>query len=304
MGGKVYMNGNVGIGTTNPACALSFGTTTNNKILSLYDSGPSEPVSTATTFYGFGINGSTLRYQVPASNIHAWYTGATNTMSLDGGNLLVKGGTASTSTTTGALQVTGGVGIGGNLNCGTIRSSGTSNFAIGTNTGANATAITSPDVNMGIYSGTGDGSTASTFNLAIGSWNGTGFVDTYSRACYIYFDHRAGKINAATFNATSDYRIKENVKNLDDIFTVDKLRPVSFYNKIAKRNDIGFIAHEVQEVLPQLVDGEKDGENNQTLNYIGLIGILTKEIQELKKTNTDLQSKLDNVLTRLENARL
>jgi hypothetical protein len=74
---NVY-NGFVGIGTTRPGCALSFGALVNNKILNLYDGNPGDPVSTATNFYGFGINGSTLRYQSPDINTqHLFYCGAT-----------------------------------------------------------------------------------------------------------------------------------------------------------------------------------------------------------------------------------
>jgi hypothetical protein len=72
---------------------------------------------------------------------------------------------------------------------------------------------------------------------------------------------------------------------------VDNLRPVTYLNKNLEKQDIGFIAHEVQEVYPFLVNGVKDGENIQSLNYIGLIGILTKEIQELKKRVKELENK-------------
>ena len=99
----------------------------------------------------------------------------------------------------------------------------------------------------------------------------------------------SGQVNAASFNAASDYRIKENVMRLDDSFSVDKLEPVSYYNTMTERNDIGFIAHKVQELYPYLVNGEKDSPEYQTLNYIGLIGILVHEIQELKKTVDELK---------------
>jgi hypothetical protein len=52
------------------------------------------------------------------------------------------------------------------------------------------------------------------------------------------------------------------------------------------------IAHEVQEYYPFLVEGEKDGKQTQTVNYNGLIGVLIKEIQELKKRVLDLEKKL------------
>ena len=94
-----------------------------------------------------------------------------------------------------------------------------------------------------------------------------------------------GAVTAVSFNATSDYRIKQNVHSLcdDASFNVDVLKPVSFVNTQLGKSDIGFIAHEVQEHYPYLVNGVKDGESMQTLNYTGIIGILTKEVQELKK---------------------
>jgi hypothetical protein len=96
---------------------------------------------------------------------------------------------------------------------------------------------------------------------------------------------------ATSFNATSDYRIKENVAILDENFNVDKLNPVTYTNKKTEKQDIGFIAHEIQEIYPYLVTGEKDGEKMQTINYIGLIGVLVKEVQELKKRINELEKK-------------
>ena len=89
-------------------------------------------------------------------------------------------------------------------------------------------------------------------------------------------------INALTFNSTSDYRIKHDVQKISLYTTVDNLNPVTYKNALTGKQDMGFIAHELQEHFPFLVSGEKDGPTNQTVNYIGLIALLTKEIQELK----------------------
>ena len=101
-----------------------------------------------------------------------------------------------------------------------------------------------------------------------------------------------GTVNATSFSSSSDYRIKKDVVTLDDSFTVDKLRPVTYNNTELKSQDIGLIAHELQEVYPFLVNGEKDGENFQSVNYSGIIGILIKEIQELKKEVKMLKENL------------
>jgi hypothetical protein len=92
----------------------------------------------------------------------------------------------------------------------------------------------------------------------------------------------SGQAHAVSFNGTSDYRIKENVTPLNNLFTVDNLNPVTYTNTKTDKQDIGLIAHELQEHYPFLVNGIKDGENLQSINYIGLIGILIKEIQILK----------------------
>ena len=91
-------------------------------------------------------------------------------------------------------------------------------------------------------------------------------------------------VTASAFNTTSDYRIKENIISIKEnaAFTVDKLKPIHYYNTNTQKEDIGILAHELQEEYPFLVNGEKDGERYQSVNYNGLIGILIKEIQELK----------------------
>jgi acetyltransferase-like isoleucine patch superfamily enzyme len=105
--------------------------------------------------------------------------------------------------------------------------------------------------------------------------------------------HVNGDVKASTYNAVSDYREKENVVPLDDSFNVDVLKPVTYNLKESGKQDVGFIAHEVQEFYPFLVSGEKDGKKTQSLNYNGLIGILTKEIKDLKKEMCIVRLKLE-----------
>ena len=103
-----------------------------------------------------------------------------------------------------------------------------------------------------------------------------------------------GAVNASSYNASSDYRIKKDVVTLDETFSVDNLRPVTYNNTQLKKQDIGLIAHELQEVYPELVTGEKDGEEMQSVNYIGLIPILINEIKMLKKELSDFKKDFYN----------
>jgi hypothetical protein len=99
-------------------------------------------------------------------------------------------------------------------------------------------------------------------------------------------------ISALNFTSLSDYRIKTNVLPLSQNYIVDLLKPVSYHHLLKQQEDIGFIAHEVQEIYPFLVSGAKNSSDYQSINYTGLIPILVKEIQELKKRVSVLESVL------------
>ena len=127
---------------------------------------------------------------------------------------------------------------------------------------------------------------------------GVGIYPNSSTGYNLYTYPNAGattSFTASSFNAASDYRIKTNVKNLDSSFVVDKLRPVFYTQTEAKMDSMGFIAHEVQEEFPFLVSGEKDGEDMQSLNYTGLIALLVKEVQDLKRENRLFKDKLEQL---------
>jgi hypothetical protein len=88
---------------------------------------------------------------------------------------------------------------------------------------------------------------------------------------------------AGTVTSTSDYRIKTGVIDLDEKYNVDQLIPIQYDNTLTNTHDFGLIAHELQSVYPYLVTGEKDGPEYQRVHYNGLIGVLVKEVQDLKR---------------------
>jgi hypothetical protein len=93
---------------------------------------------------------------------------------------------------------------------------------------------------------------------------------------------------------TSDYRIKTNIETLDETHIVDNLRPVKYKQTQTGKNDIGFLAHELQEHYPELVEGEKDGDKMQSVNYNGLLPILINEVQQLKKQIAETRARIHN----------
>jgi len=91
---------------------------------------------------------------------------------------------------------------------------------------------------------------------------------------------------------TSDYRIKNDVTPLDATITIDHLRPVKYLQTLIHKQQYGLIAHELQSYFPDLVKGEKDGEQLQSVNYTGLIAILVNEIKRLKRELTELENEI------------
>ncbi|MFB3390305.1 tail fiber domain-containing protein [Flavobacterium sp. LAR06] len=99
--------------------------------------------------------------------------------------------------------------------------------------------------------------------------------------------HVNGNVLASAILTTSDERLKINIKNLDKgLETINALRPVSYDKKVELKDsqytmkEDGFIAQELQKVLPDLVKESKDADKILSINYIEIIPILTKAIQE------------------------
>jgi hypothetical protein len=88
---------------------------------------------------------------------------------------------------------------------------------------------------------------------------------------------------ATTYATSSDYRLKQNVEPMvGGLAKLAELKPSTFEFKIEPGVKVdGFIAHEVQAVVPQAVIGEKDGEDMQGLDHSKLVPVLVAAVQEL-----------------------
>ena len=103
--------------------------------------------------------------------------------------------------------------------------------------------------------------------------------------------------SATAYNTSSDYRLKENIAPMTGALAkVSALKPVTYTWKEDGTDGQGFIAHELQAVVPDCVVGEKDAVetytdedgNEQTrikpqgVDTSFLVATLTAAIQELK----------------------
>ena len=102
------------------------------------------------------------------------------------------------------------------------------------------------------------------------------------------------------YGTSSDYRLKENVVDLTDACSRIKEIPVRRFNFIEHPDETvdGFLAHEVQAIVPESVFGEKDQVDEvgnpvyQSIDQSKLIPLLTKALQEVIEEIEILKSRI------------
>lgn len=118
-------------------------------------------------------------------------------------------------------------------------------------------------------------------------------IYSQSGSLYFYNGTNEGYLSTGgTWVNASDVTLKKDVKEIEyGIDEVMKLKP-KWYRMIEDDlEQIGFIAQDVEEVLPELVSTSERGMKG--LSYGQLTAVLTKAIQELSAQNQDLKSRLD-----------
>jgi Chaperone of endosialidase len=106
--------------------------------------------------------------------------------------------------------------------------------------------------------------------------------------------------SATAYNTSSDYRLKENIQPMTGALAkVQALKPVTYKWKADGSDGEGFIAHELAEVVPQCVSGEKDAVDAegkpvyQGIDTSFLVATLTAAIQEQQAIIEQLKARLD-----------
>jgi hypothetical protein len=106
--------------------------------------------------------------------------------------------------------------------------------------------------------------------------------------------------STTAYNTSSDYRLKKNVAPMTGaLATVAQLKPCTYKWKIDNSDGQGFIAHELQAVVPQAVSGAKDAvDANGNPDYQGvdtsfLVATLTAAIQEQQAIISDLKARIE-----------
>ena len=202
----------------------------------------------------------------PAADTIAFTEGGTESMRIDSSGRLLLGTTAVTtsSSQSGEIYSTGAVGF-------MMTNTTAGNYALSVkNEGTSGTRNL-----INFYEGSGGGTSRGSITT-----NGT----------------------TVSYNTSSDYRLKENIAPMTGALArVSALKPVTYSWKVDGSAGQGFIAHELQEVVPDAVTGEKDAVNEdgsikpQGVDTSFLVATLTAAIQELKAELDTVKAELNTL---------
>lgn len=244
--------------------------------------------------YSLGMNGSTLWYSVPATCLHQWYVGGAVAATLWSNYFAIPSPIQARPTLEIASPGNGSISWAMNVEPSFNNFVTYSCPTAGTLTGATKVMEITRTGNRlmfwgnGMYIPYGTSITETYGYLNTGGQVGTGTATTN------YSIQALTRICASEFNAVSDRRVKEEIKPFDDELCAKLVGDVSqkhFKMKKDGRYKIGFIAQEVEEVIPNAVvvaphDTIEDfltlDHSQMTAVLWGAVRHLQAEVRELK----------------------
>lgn len=153
------------------------------------------------------------------------------------------------------------------------------------------------------------GDISASLKLRLGTYGA--FLSTYYSYITTNSEFRVGygggsyaRCRASAFTVTSDYRLKENIEPLKN--PIDRLKQLKVYrfnwkDKLDEDKVDGFIAHEVSDVIPEAVAGEKDEINqdgepeHQGLDQAKIVPLLTSALQEAILKIEQLETRIQTL---------
>ena len=111
-------------------------------------------------------------------------------------------------------------------------------------------------------------------------------------------------VYALSFNVNSDYRLKTNVVDLEE--AIERVKQINVHrfnwnDRLDEEKVDGFLAHELAEVIPEAVTGEKDAvREDGTLDYQGVdqskvVPLLTAALQEAISKIEQLETRIQTL---------
>jgi hypothetical protein len=118
----------------------------------------------------------------------------------------------------------------------------------------------------------------------------------FFNAAGTYVSSISTSTTTVTYGTTSDYRLKKDLKDFNGLDLVNNIKSYDFAWKINNVRSYGVLAHELQPIIPDAVNGDKDAINedetikNQNVDYSKIVPVLIKALQELNQKFEDYKS--------------
>ena len=137
------------------------------------------------------------------------------------------------------------------------------------------------------------GNSVAQFDVGSGNKDGIMYLFKADHTATIWALGHTGNITCVSLTQTSSRKVKDNIKPIEDSEKILELQAVSFDFKDKDRgtNKRGFIAEDVEKVLPNLVTPE-DEEKPASLDYVGMIPYLQDVIKKLEERVSVLEKKI------------
>jgi len=127
-------------------------------------------------------------------------------------------------------------------------------------------------------------------------------------AVFIRFQDEGGTIGrieanstSVTYHTTSDYRLKDNVEEYNSGFDkIKNIRPVTFDWVKTGTSDVGFIAHELAEHIPNVVSGIKDARTTKEKSDGTIVDVIDPQSVDYGKLTPYLTSALKEAINKIE----
>lgn len=297
-------NGNLRLGASNTGNhVLDFGVSSS----STYSWMQARDRTAYGTFYNLVLNPN-------GGNVGIGTTAPTAKLNLVGGGIRIANGFANSASrpalntgTIGSYEIRG-VGSGAS---GSTQADGADDGFLRLSAGGGASALAQSSIDLSGFSNVADMSntiimrTAGTERLRVDNAGNVG-IGTTAPTTKLFVN---GDITANSIAGTSDIRFKTNIRPV--VNALDKVKALRgvYYNwnqkafpekEFGAQNELGFIAQEVEKIIPEIVSKDNTAEAYRSVKYDKLVALLVEAIKEQQKQIDSLKIKV-NKLNRVNN---
>ncbi len=139
------------------------------------------------------------------------------------------------------------------------------------------------------------------YNLLLNPLGGNVGIGTSNPTTKLYVN---GDITAYSVSGTSDIRFKTNIRSVVNALDKVKLLRGVYFNwnqkafpekEFGTQDELGFIAQEVEKIVPEIVSKDKTKEEYRSVKYDKLVALLVEAIKEQQKQIDSLTIKVNKL---------